>query len=852
MLVAVYMRGRQRLNLAALLIGSLLFFASNALALWWLSRYAPSAWLPAAIYIWVGLLGVIAPAQVWTLANYVLTLREAKRLFGFIGSGAILGWIVGGLLTSTTATRFGADASLLAIAIALVLCAGLVAAIWRRRPLDLAALDRSEANGAAPPPRNLADSFRLVCGAPYLRAIALVIGLSSLVTGIAAWQFKAIAKGNIPDTNQLAAFFGQFNFWAGTLALATQLLLTSRLLRRFGVGLALFIVPIALAFGSMGLIAFGTLAAVVVLKGSDQVLRYSIDKSTIELLYLPVPAAQTFHAKLFIDSIVWRLGDGLASLAVLSAVGIAGMGVVGVTWINLVLIVAWMAAALAAYRQYVVNLSETVHQHRLDAERAAAPVLERSIQELISSKLASADPDDILYGMGLLDVSKQRATHPAIRALLHHPSPEVRARAVAILADARDTSVRTIVERLLADEDIRVRTEALLYLTHHDHIDPLARIEQLGDFKDFSIRSAMVSFLARPGTTQNLEAASLLLDRMVSEPGADGARTRLEAARLIATIPGAFDRQLGTLLDDEDPEVARQALRAVGRLCKRPFIERVIERLGDPVMADAAADVLALCGDRVVGTLRDHLVDHDAGIGLRRRIPAILLKIGTPSAQAALVENLICGDTVLRFRVISALNKLADSHPDAALEAQVIETALVAEIMSHYRSYEILGALGVADSRDDPVTRGVRESMEHELERIFRLLQLLVRGHDIHSAYVGVQSRNPVVHDNAIELLDHILRPQLKSLLVPLIDSDVTAQERTRLATRILGTEPGSREEAVAALIYSEDPWLKACAAYSIGALGLKAMAHELDRWIDDPDPLLRETARHSRSQLSA
>ena len=32
----------------------------------------------------------------------------------------------------------------------------------------------------------------------------------------------------------------------------------------------------------------------VALKASDQVLRYSIDKATVELLYLPVPASQTF------------------------------------------------------------------------------------------------------------------------------------------------------------------------------------------------------------------------------------------------------------------------------------------------------------------------------------------------------------------------------------------------------------------------------------------------------------------------------------------------------------------------------------------------------------------------------
>jgi ATP/ADP translocase len=45
------------------------------------------------------------------------------------------------------------------------------------------------------------------------------------------------------------------------------------------------------------------------LKASDQVLRYSIDKATVELLYLPVPAAHTFRVKSFIDTVVYRVGD---------------------------------------------------------------------------------------------------------------------------------------------------------------------------------------------------------------------------------------------------------------------------------------------------------------------------------------------------------------------------------------------------------------------------------------------------------------------------------------------------------------------------------------------------------------
>jgi len=63
-----------------------------------------------------------------------------------------------------------------------------------------------------------------------------------------------------------------------------QLLLTARFLRRFGIGTALFVASGHGIDGSAGLLAFGTLASVVALKGGDTVLRYSIDRSTAELL----------------------------------------------------------------------------------------------------------------------------------------------------------------------------------------------------------------------------------------------------------------------------------------------------------------------------------------------------------------------------------------------------------------------------------------------------------------------------------------------------------------------------------------------------------------------------------------
>ena len=68
-----------------------------------------------------------------------------------------------------------------------------------------------------------------------------------------------------------------------------------------------------------------------------------------------------------------------------------------------------------------------------------------------------------------------------------------------------------------------------------------------------------------------------------------------------------------------------------------------------------------------------------------------------------------------------------------------------------------------------PIDHGLKESMEKEAERIFRLLKILYPQYDMHSAYVSLQSADPVVHDNAVEFMDSVLPPEVRPLFFPLI-----------------------------------------------------------------------------------
>jgi AAA family ATP:ADP antiporter len=393
----------------------------------------------------------------------------------------------------------------------------------------------------------------------------------------------------------------------------------------------------------------------------------------------------------------------------------------------------------------------------------------------------------------------------------------------------------------------------MLYLVHHAHVDPLTLLAQLGDCADFSVRAAVASYLARPGEAQSLETAGQILNEMSSQSAEEECqRSRVEVARLLGELPDSFDPLLATLLRDPDNLVVREAVRSAGALKKYSVVPILLEHLSRDDLSDVAAEALAKFGDPIGGLIGGRLGDSSSPIVARRAIPTILARIGTPAAAQVLLDNLLETDTIVRSQVVSALNKIHQLHPEIALDTQLLETVLAAEIMGHYRSYQILESLRIPGKGDESVMRALGESIQQELERIFRLLGLLYPHLDLHSAYFGVQSNNVTVYDNALEFLENVLKSQLRGMLVPLLDGKVSHKERAGIAERYVGAKVENREQAVAELFASNDPWLKSCGAYAIGALGIKSLEVELNRCLEHPDPLLRETARAAKLRLEA
>jgi hypothetical protein len=166
-------------------------------------------------------------------------------------------------------------------------------------------------------------------------------------------------------------------------------------------------------------------------------------------------------------------------------------------------------------------------------------------------------------------------------------------------------------------------------------------------------------------------------------------------------------------------------------------------------------------------------------------------------------------DAPLRQRLITALNKLKQRNPAMELDTALIELLLAGEIAGHYRSYQILGHLQPSDTGHAHIKDALRQAMSQELERIFRLMGLISPEINLEDAYVSMQSENSLVRANALEYLEHVLRPDLREVLLPLIDRQVSDTDRAQLADRFVGASMGTADEAMATLLASDDPWLR-------------------------------------------
>ncbi len=727
----------------------------GCVVLFWLGLHGESRARILLFYLWVGVFGTLVPVQAWLVASERLTPRQARRTLGFLGAGASLGGSAGGILARACSKAWGA-AALLPLAAVLVLLA-LAVSLRFERP---GAPARRAGEPAVAPP----------IGRRFAMLIVTLVAVGSVVSTFVDFQFKAIAQRELSTAAELAALFGSFYASVEVATLALQVLATPFLLRRLPLSTTLPLLPLVLFAGSGMVLAAAALPSALFLKASEQVLKQSLDRSSRELLYLPMALTARARLKSLVETLGVRVPEAAGAVALVFLVSLGHASLQVLAALALLLVLIWTVTAVLLGREYPQILKAALLHREIDFSQARDAILGRDFLSLLPHLARTSSPETLLHLLELMRTTGDAGLGPHLRPLIEHRDPRVRGAALGLLTTQRDDLTED-VERRLSDQDLEVRTEAVHYLCLRCAPGVMGLLDDLLRHPDARVRVAASACALNEPDSPARESAYDRLDETLSLAlRQDKPEVRIEIAHVLSSpaLGPRAERLFRRLLKDPDPAVLRASLRSLARARLPGLVPDLLEAMADPALRFEAREALRGYGEAALPELREALRNGQAPLERRKGLVRALGETGDAEVAKQLLDLAQHAEPALTFGAIKALNRLRKRVP-----LDVFRHELERLLEQQVRSVETerRRAQSFAPRPRGLMQRVLTQREQWAIERVFRVLGLLYDAEGIYDAYQALSGQDSRRRDLALEFLATTLEQGPRSRVLPLLES---------------------------------------------------------------------------------
>ncbi len=810
-LAYVYSKVAARTSLGTAVAWTMAVSIACLIAMWWPLRTRNST-VVYVFAVWVRLFSVVTVTQGWVVASNLFDAREAKRVYGLLGMGMIVGAVLGGEFTNRTVRIIGTDNLLFASVPLVVLAYGcfLVASREKSGSISGARAERSE-------DFSFRDITSEIAGSRHLQALITIMTMQFMVDTLIDYQFKYMAKAAFRG-DALTAFFGRFyGRYLNVTEIVLQLFFTTFVLKRIGVGGTLQVMPVSLAAASVFTFASPSVLSASLARLTEASTRYTLARTANELFYMPLPLELRNRIKAFVDIFVDRAARGISGLALILFTQLK-FGVRGVAVVTIVVTVPWILLTIRAHREYIRTIRKRIEARRLDIESARVIVEDKDTIRMLEHTAQSDNGRQAAYALTLLGEAAAYDIRPLLRQLAASPLEEVRANVYRM---ARTCDVPDLIERATAEFSTgapsdAVREATAYVLTVSPQRVKLARLWI--DDPNPAVEEGIIEALS----AQRDDAAEVITHDWISKnAGAPDPRRRILAARMVAVRGDQGTEAIHDLLADPDPGVASAACRAAAAVRNRGYILEMAKLLSNYRVRGAAIQALAAYGPVICGTLGDILSDESVPPAVRIHIPRVLKRIPDQRSVDVLLAAQNSQDPAVRGAALKALAQLREAAPGLNYADPLLDRQIMEEARHYYELSAVLSTFGsyvnVRHSAAGLLARTVQERLRQSMQRLFRLLGLRYSSREMHWTYMAIANGDKEKHTAALEFLDNILDKDVKRVLIPMLESE----QLTEQGRKLFGVEPQSPAASIAALRGSGDQWLTVCAAAAAGELGL-------------------------------
>ncbi|MEM6531330.1 MAG: HEAT repeat domain-containing protein [Myxococcota bacterium] len=762
-----------------------------------------------ALYVWSGVVTTLILVHFWTLLSGTFSVTEAKRAYGVIGLGSVSGGIAGSAAASLLVSWLGPRH--------LVAVAGLGWLLAAAGPRFLRDTGPAGAKNASKR-EGLRESIELVAGQPFVVRLVAAVLLSSATVTFADYVFKSSAAAHFAP-EELGAFFANTYLALNVVSFGVQLVLVGPMIARLGVLGAFALLPMMLFGSAVGVLLSGGWLAALLLKGGDGALRHTTHRTSLELLFVPLPERMRDRAKTISDVIGQRGGQALASVAILILAAVEGpLWIVAAAVVVLSLL--WLASVLDIRRHYV-----DLFRRQLSASQVAHldqfPDLDMGSLESLIAALDSDNDKEVIAALDILELERKAHLIPSL--IVYHPSVDVCRHALSLFVRNGRSNATHAIDRILDHPSPTVRGAAIVARSILSPNRALL-LERRQSESSEEVRAMIAVGLAVVGG-EGVEAGV----NQVVEEGSPASRIALAEAIMSSQMEALFD-VLQRLAHDEDNDVRCAAARAIGAVNAPELLAFLVPMLRNEGTRKAAARALVRAGDQGFTVLDDALDSNALPLSARWRIPQLMVDCAPGHAGRALLERLAEeGNGLARYGIILALETRARRFPDLPLDRELISSAIENTLRRCYGFFDTRARV-----REGAEVEPERRTPGHELleqlltdklgnatDRLLRLLALQYPFEDFRTIRAGLSSEDRKLRATGVELLESILRPSLRDAVLALVD-DRSDQARATAGRRYFTPRTSDYDALLNDLLESSSAAIRATAVFHVGELGLR------------------------------